>query len=76
MIARRYVKRAQALGMCGEGEAGRIYKRYIAVNASWIVGSLGTLVLDLCIFVQFFMYRDDEGDSDLESEEGVEVDGR
>ena len=33
------------------------YGRYIAVNASWIVGSLGTLVLDVGIFVQFFLYR-------------------
>ena len=34
------------------------YGRYIAVNASWIVGSLGTLVLDVGIFVQFFLYRE------------------
>lgn len=31
--------------------------RYVAVNASWLAGSLGTLVLDLGIFVQFFWYR-------------------
>lgn len=32
--------------------------RYVAVNASWLAGSLGTLLLDLGIFVQFFWYRD------------------
>ncbi|KAI8062630.1 PQ loop repeat-domain-containing protein [Gongronella butleri] len=31
---------------------------YIIVNLSWIVGSLGTVVLDLTIFVQFFLYKD------------------
>ncbi|RMD40669.1 hypothetical protein DV735_g4476, partial [Chaetothyriales sp. CBS 134920] len=42
---------------CRPGEAERIYAKYIAVNASWIAGSLGTLFLDMCIFVQFFLYR-------------------
>lgn len=37
---------------------GRIYGRYIAVNASWLAGSAGTLVLDGCIFAQFFLYRE------------------
>ncbi|ORX43995.1 PQ-loop-domain-containing protein [Hesseltinella vesiculosa] len=31
---------------------------YIVVNLSWIVGSMGTVVLDLTIFTQFFLYRD------------------
>ncbi|RMZ78564.1 hypothetical protein DV738_g3813, partial [Chaetothyriales sp. CBS 135597] len=42
---------------CQPGEASRIYAKYIAVNASWIAGSLGTLLLDMCIFIQFFLYR-------------------
>jgi hypothetical protein len=25
---------------------------------SWLVGSFGTLLLDMAIFVQFFLYRD------------------
>ncbi|KIW97123.1 uncharacterized protein Z519_02515 [Cladophialophora bantiana CBS 173.52] len=47
---------------CRPGEAKAIYMRYIAVNASWIAGSLGTLLLDMAIFVQFFMYQKDEAD--------------
>jgi solute carrier family 66 (lysosomal lysine-arginine transporter), member 1 len=57
------------MGMCGEGEAGRIYRRYLAVNASWIVGSLGTLMLDMGIFGQFFWYRKEEDDEDTEAVE-------
>jgi hypothetical protein len=34
------------------------YWRYIAVNASWLVGSVGTLVQDFIIFAQFFAYGD------------------
>ncbi|RPB03510.1 PQ-loop-domain-containing protein, partial [Choiromyces venosus 120613-1] len=36
------------------------YRRYIAVNASWLLGSVGTLFLDLIIFAQFFWYRSTE----------------
>jgi hypothetical protein len=52
-------------GACAAGEAARIYGRYILVNASWLAGSLGTLVLDLAIFAQFILYRpkDDGGSS-------------
>jgi hypothetical protein len=50
---------------CREGEAAGQYKRYIAVNLSWILGSLGTLLLDLGVFVQYFLYKDDQSeDSD------------
>ncbi|EPE33457.1 hypothetical protein GLAREA_06470 [Glarea lozoyensis ATCC 20868] len=61
-------------GKCAPGEAGRLYGRYIAVNASWLAGSLGTLVLDMGIFVQFFVYRELEegGEEEVESV----VDGR
>jgi hypothetical protein len=54
-------------GHCGVGEAKRVYGRYIAVNFSWLLGSYGTLVLDACVFVQYFLYRRDE-----EGEEGEE----
>ena len=53
------------VGVCGPGEASGIYGQYIAVNASWIVGSLGTLFLDMSIFVQFFMYRKDDEDGEV-----------
>jgi uncharacterized protein with PQ loop repeat len=49
-------------GRCRSGESGAIYLRYITVNASWIIGSLGTLFLDLAIFIQFFIYRETEED--------------
>lgn len=45
---------------CRPGEASAIYARYIAVNASWIAGSLGTLFLDGAIFVQFFLYKKED----------------
>ncbi|KAI1505433.1 PQ-loop-domain-containing protein [Biscogniauxia marginata] len=45
---------------CESGEAGKIYGRYILVNLSWLAGSLGTLLLDLGIFAQFFIYAQDE----------------
>lgn len=44
-------------GGCRPGEARGLYGRYILVNLSWLVGSLGTLVLDLVIFGQFFLYQ-------------------
>lgn len=45
---------------CIPGEFASIYGRYIAVNASWIIGSAGTLLLDFVIFWQFFLYRKEE----------------
>jgi uncharacterized protein with PQ loop repeat len=54
---------------CAPGEAARLYWRYIGVNASWILGSFGTLLLDTVVFVQFFLYKDEE---DSEREEGSE----
>lgn len=41
-----------------------ISRYYLWVNASWLAGSLGTLALDFTIFVQFFLYN--ENDSYLE----------
>lgn len=45
------------------------YKQYIAVNASWLLGSIGTLFLDLIIFAQFFWYRDTEEEYESSSED-------
>ncbi|KAI8626807.1 PQ loop repeat-domain-containing protein [Xylariaceae sp. FL1651] len=64
---------------CRPGEAGRIYGRYILVNSSWLAGSLGTLLLDLCIFAQFFIYdqdRSDDGGSEVidDDESSIEDD--
>lgn len=57
----------KGVGSCGEGEARSIYLRYLAVNASWIAGSAGTLGLDLGIFVQFFLYRKEEDEDEQEN---------
>lgn len=53
-------------GECRPGEAAQLYGRYMLVNASWLAGSLGTLFLDLGIFVQFFIYRQKDLDEDDE----------
>ncbi|KAF7194232.1 putative vacuolar amino acid transporter YPQ1 [Pseudocercospora fuligena] len=42
---------------CKPGEAPAIYGRYILVNLSWLIGSLGTLFLDFAVFIQFWIYR-------------------
>ena len=42
---------------CHPGEAKAIYGRYILVNLSWLLGSLGTLFLDLAVFAQFWIYQ-------------------
>ncbi|KAI1376752.1 PQ-loop-domain-containing protein [Hypoxylon crocopeplum] len=59
-----------ARSRCQPGEAQRIYGRYILVNSSWLAGSLGTLLLDLGIFAQFFIYSGD--DSEDEYDEAIE----
>ncbi|ROT35848.1 PQ-loop-domain-containing protein [Sodiomyces alkalinus F11] len=52
---------------------GRSYGRYILVNLSWLAGSMGTLLLDMGIFVQYFLYKkDDEDEDEDENEENVE----
>lgn len=45
------------VGGCEKGEWRAEYARYILVNTSWLIGSAGTLLLDLLIFAQFWMYR-------------------
>jgi solute carrier family 66 (lysosomal lysine-arginine transporter), member 1 len=57
-------------GKCRSGEAASLYGRYIAVNASWLAGSLGTLLLDLGIFVQFFLYRERDIEERVQNERG------
>ncbi|KAL8873650.1 MAG: hypothetical protein Q9198_006992 [Flavoplaca austrocitrina] len=42
---------------CEEGEWNSDYRRYILVNTSWLIGSAGTLLLDMMIFAQFWIYR-------------------
>ena len=42
---------------CGDGEWRHGYARYMLANASWIAGSTVTLVLDLMIFGQFYVYH-------------------
>lgn len=48
--------------VCELGEASAVYGRYILVNLSWLIGSAGTLLLDMAIFVQFFLYQKDDDD--------------
>jgi hypothetical protein len=61
-----YVLSILANDQCGEDG----YGRYVAVNASWLLGSVGTLLLDAIIFAQFFVYGDGEG---KRKKEGGEV---
>lgn len=45
---------------------------YIWVNSSWLVGSLGTLGLDFTIFIQFFLYNENnelDGEDEAEARE-------
>lgn len=43
---------------------------YLWVNSSWLAGSFGTLALDFTIFVQFFLYNENEDEraEDFEDE--------
>ena len=47
-------------GGCESGEWARGYGQNILLNASWLIGSAGTLLLDLMVFSQFWLYRDQE----------------
>lgn len=51
---------------CRPGEAAALYGRYVLVNLSWLVGSAGTLLLDMAIFTQFFLYSDPKRADDEE----------
>lgn len=59
-----YEPKCETAGQCQPGEAGALYGRYILVNLSWLVGSAGTLLLDMGIFIQFFVYSRDESDDE------------
>lgn len=54
---------------CRPGESGDLYGRYLLVNASWLAGSFGTLILDMGVFIQFFIYGDDTSSSIADDEE-------
>lgn len=41
---------------CTPAEARSIYGRYMLVNLSWLAGALVTLLLDLGVFAQYFIY--------------------
>lgn len=67
---------ADCVGQEGCDASGQ-YWNYIAVNASWIIGSAGTLLLDGAIFAQFFLYEEVEAEEDEEeSVQGEEWDQR
>lgn len=61
---------------CRPGEARRIYGQYILLNLSWLAGSVGTLFLDMGVFIQFFMYSkgDGCGGDESASEDGSDDD--
>ncbi|MCJ1290642.1 hypothetical protein MMC34_002184 [Xylographa carneopallida] len=70
--------RAQSLGPygagmmdrdCRPGEWAVEYGRYVLVNASWLIGSAGTLLLDMGIFAQFWVYRGREANRVVEEAE-------
>lgn len=48
------------------------YWKHIAVNASWLLGSLGTLALDAVILAQFIAYQD-VADSDVHGSDGGDI---
>jgi len=56
---------------CVGGEAAKIYWRYVGVNMSWLIGSFGTLLLDAGVFVQYFMYRIEDGEEIVGQEGGT-----
>lgn len=61
-------------GQCADGEARAIYGRYMLVNASWLLGSIGCLFLDFTILLQFFLYRPldiEEDEEDAEDRNGA-----
>jgi len=45
---------------CQSCDAGKIYGRHILVNIPWLVDGLGTLLLAMAIFAQFFLYSEVE----------------
>ncbi|PYH79647.1 PQ-loop-domain-containing protein [Aspergillus uvarum CBS 121591] len=63
---------------CSPTELSTKYGQYILVNLSWLIGSFGTLLLDMCIFVQFFLYQDNSSEeftTDVSADEDETVRG-
>ncbi|RAH48528.1 PQ-loop repeat-containing protein [Aspergillus brunneoviolaceus CBS 621.78] len=63
---------------CSPAELSTKYGQYILVNLSWLIGSFGTLLLDMCIFVQFFLYQEntsEEVSTDVSVDEDETVRG-
>jgi uncharacterized protein with PQ loop repeat len=54
---------------CQPRKLVQIYLWYILINASWLLGSLGTLILDLSIFAQFILYRERNKDAEEKRDE-------
>ncbi|KAL8689605.1 MAG: hypothetical protein Q9218_004763 [Villophora microphyllina] len=50
------VEREYGTPQCRQGQWATEYGRYILINLSWLIGSAGTLLLDMLIFVQFWIY--------------------
>lgn len=44
-----------------------VSRDYLVINSSWLAGSLGTLLLDFTIFVQFFVYNEETEDQEQEN---------
>lgn len=65
-------KSRQDIDRCRPDEKSTIYLRYMLVNAPWLLGSLGNLLQDMFIFVQFIMYRN----SNQDEAEGNNSNGR
>lgn len=42
---------------CDSAPIPGLYAKYIAINASWIIGALGTLLLGNYVVFQFYLYR-------------------
>ncbi|KAK5779105.1 hypothetical protein RI543_002990 [Arxiozyma heterogenica] len=46
--------------------------KYLLINASWLIGSSGTLIMDFIIFGQFFLYGRGKTEKTLETISGIE----
>jgi solute carrier family 66 (lysosomal lysine-arginine transporter), member 1 len=57
---------------CEPGETLGLYGKYFLVNFSWFLGSIGSLFLDLGVFVQYFMYKKGDESEYSSGEEEVE----
>lgn len=60
---------------CVPAEATSVYGRYILVNLSWLAGSFGTLLLDMGIFVQFFVYSTGQDEDGYADDDSAVIDG-